>query len=123
MHELSTANGASNIHDDIRPQFYDDKRGGWVAGTNQNENKRRNEERARMGNVLYEVQADRIVEMPAQAEAREMDGIESELPDGDGKGPSTLTGEEAGRRSPIGSRRSRFVEINMPGNNSEGSKK
>ncbi|CAO2649092.1 Nn.00g100410.m01.CDS01 [Neocucurbitaria sp. VM-36] len=120
MHELSTAGGASNIHDEIRPQFYDDKRGGWVAGTNKNESKKRNEQRARNGNVLHEVQADRIVEMPAQAEAKEMDGIEPEFRSGDGKGPHTLTGEEAGRRSLMGNRRSRFVEVNMPGNSSEG---
>lgn len=82
-------------------------------GANGDENKRRDKVAAQGGNVVHEVQADRAVEMPAQAEAREMDGMGSKPQGGDGRGFHHVDGGEMERRSLTASRRSRFVEVNM----------
>lgn len=62
--------------------------------------------------------------MPAQAEAKEMDGLEPELNGSGIVGKSShhhtlSSGEEPGRSSLMGSRRSRFVEDSMAGHNRE----
>ena len=125
MHELSTAGAPANKHDDVRPYAYDDKRGGWVIGANGKQNKRRREDATQDGGIVHEVQADRIAEMPAQAEVKEMDGMGSKLQGADGRGFHQIDGDEADTRSLMGSRRSRFVEVDMGagGNSSAGSRR
>ncbi|KAF1845898.1 uncharacterized protein K460DRAFT_417088 [Cucurbitaria berberidis CBS 394.84] len=115
LHELSAADGAPHVNDTTQPYTYDDKRGGWVTGANGNKNKKK-EKGARGRNVLYEVPSDRVVEMPAEAEVKEIDGMGSGARGGAGRGVHHVGGAEMQRNSLVGNRPSRFVEVDMASN-------